>query len=266
MRTGIRKWHGSIGDRMVNIHSLVSVLVEKQTEWDVPPDLLARLTADFGELRTLVEKCHSVSASSVDRGQRNALMQSTVDLCRTQVRIWIYGQYAAGTVSANDVHSLGFRLPGETGGRRERTKATDAMAEVKVRIVNEDFIRAVVDHAAGENAALVARGWPVGVRNALIVITSVNTGKEIYRRMTTRIHNDIHMPDGSHGKPFFIRAAFLKHVGDSPVFGGETLFVMPLSPEETIAEARHPNHDEVERLRLEVGRLRAELDAAKNGG
>ncbi|MDR1223105.1 MAG: hypothetical protein LBL07_09570 [Tannerella sp.] len=42
----------------------------------------------------------------------------------------------------------------------DRTEATDIVAEVKVKVVNEDFIRVVVDRSAGENAAQVAHGWP----------------------------------------------------------------------------------------------------------
>jgi hypothetical protein len=92
------------------------------------------------------------------------------------------------------VHLLGFLLPGESGGHRDRTEATDVTAEVKVSVVNEDFIRVVIDQSAGENAAQVAHGWPPGVRNALIVITAADGKTEVYRQLTTRLHNDIQMP------------------------------------------------------------------------
>jgi hypothetical protein len=74
----------------------------------------------------------------------------------------------------------------------------------------------VIDRSAGENAAQVVHGWPSGVKHALIVITAVDGRKEVYRQLTTRLHNDIRMPDGSHGKQFILKAAFLKHVDDKP--------------------------------------------------
>ncbi|MDR1121352.1 MAG: hypothetical protein LBM08_10585, partial [Dysgonamonadaceae bacterium] len=64
-----------------------------------------------------------------------------MELCLLEVRIWAYGEYTAGVLTADDVHLLGFLLPGETGGHRDRTEATDVVAEVKVKVVNEDFIR-----------------------------------------------------------------------------------------------------------------------------
>jgi hypothetical protein len=67
------------------------------------------------------------------------------------------------------------------------------------------------------------------VRNILIVITSSDGKTEVYRQVTSRLHNDIRMPNGSHGKQFIIKASFLKHVDDEPRFGNEPTFSMPLS-------------------------------------
>jgi hypothetical protein len=169
-----------------------------------------------------------------------------------------------------DVHLLGFLLPGETGGRHDRTEATDVTAEVKVKIVNEDFIRVVVDQSAGENAVQVVHGWPQGVKNALIVITSVDGKTEVYRQITSRLHNDIRMPDGSHGKQFIIKASFLKHVDDEPRFGNEPTFSMPLTTEDLAVAVARQHHEEfeaqlreVERQRQEIEHLHTELNAKK---
>jgi hypothetical protein len=173
-------------------------------------------------------------------------------------------------MTADDVHLLGFLLPGETGGYHDRTEATDVTAEVKVKVVNEDFIRAVVDQSAGENAAQVVHGWPAGVKNALIVITSADRKTEVYRQVTSRLHNDIRMPDGSHGKQFIIKAAFLKHVDDEPRFGNEPTFSMPLTTEDLAAALDRQHHEEfeaqireVERQRQEIERLQEELNVKK---
>jgi hypothetical protein len=83
------------------------------------------------------------------------------------------------------------------------------------------------------NKADVAHGWPAGVQQALIVTVAADGKTEILRRQpTTRLHNDVQMPEGSHGKQFIIKAAFLKHIDDEPEFGPEPTFSMPLSTED----------------------------------
>jgi hypothetical protein len=218
----------------------------------------------------LINKCRTNLASAADRELRNTLLKSTVGLCLVQVKIWAYGEFSAGIMTADDVHLLGFLLPGETGGHHSRTEATDVVAEVKVKVVNEDFIRVVVDQSGGENAAQVVHGWPDGTKNALIVITSADGKTEVYRQVTSRLHNDIRMPDGSHGKQFIIKAAFLKHVDDDPRFGNEPTFSMPLTTEDLAAALDRQHHEnfeaqlrEVERQRQEIERLHAELNVQK---
>jgi hypothetical protein len=236
----------------------------------MPADLLTQLTNNRDQLQALINKCRTTAASQADRTLRNTLLKSTAGLCLLNVKIWAYSEFAAGVLTADDVYLLGFLLPGETGGRHDRTEATDIVAEVKVKVVNEDFIRAVVDQSAGENAAQVAHGWPAGVRNALIVITSSDGKTEIYRQVTSRLHNDIRMPAGSHGKQFIIKASFLKHVDDEPRFGNEPTFSMPLTTEDLAAALDRQHHEEfeaqmreVERQRQEIERLHAELNAKK---
>jgi hypothetical protein len=188
------------------------------------------------------------------------------DLLDAQSRA--YGEYTAGVLTADDVHLLGFLLPGETGGHHDRTEATDVVAEVKVKVVNEDFICVVIDQSAGENAAQVVYGWPDGVKNALIVITAADGQTEVYRQFTTRLHNDIRLPEGSHGKQFIIKESFLKHINDEPRFGNEPTFSMPLTTEDLAAALDRQHHaefeaqmQEVERQRQEIERLHAELNA-----
>jgi hypothetical protein len=92
----------------------------------------------------------------------------------------------------------------------------------------------------------------------------------VYRKITTRLYNDILMPDGSHGQQFFVKASFLKHVDDVPRFGSEPTFTMPFMSEDVVAELDRRHHEEfeehireVERQRLEIERLQAELKAGK---
>ena len=237
----------------------------------MPHEMISPLTDNRNKLQTLINRCRTPSGSQSDRTLRSSLLKSTIGYCLLQVRIWAYGAYTAGTLSADDVHLLGFLLPGESGGRHDRTEPTDITAEVKVKVINEDFIHVVIDQSAGENAALVEHGWPHGVRNALIVITAADGKTEVYRQFTTRLHNDIHMPEGSHGKQFIIKASFLKHINDEPRFGNEPTFSMPLTTEDLAAALDRQHHEdfeaqlqEVERHRQEIERLQAELNAKQS--
>jgi hypothetical protein len=266
----VRRWHGGIDDQFGNIDNAVTLLTDNQTTWKVPSDLLTLLTDNRDELQKLINKCRTTSASSADRAQRNTLLKTTVGLCLFRLKIWTYGEFMSDMMTADDIHQLGFLLPGETGGHRDHTEATDIKAEVKVTVVNEDFIRVVIDQSAGENAARVVHGWPPGVKHALIVITASDGKTEVYRKLTTRLHNDIQMPDGSHGKQFILKAAFLKHVDDEPRFGNEPTFSMPLTTEDLAATIDRQHHEEfeanmreVELHRREIERLTAEQNAKK---
>ncbi|MDR1562183.1 MAG: hypothetical protein LBS54_03715 [Dysgonamonadaceae bacterium] len=256
----VRKWHGSIDDQFSNIDNLVNKLTEHQKEWIVPPTLLDLLTTNRNALQTLINHCRTTAGSTDDRAARNTLLKSTVGLCLLQVQNWVVQAYIAGALTADDVHSLGFLLPGERGGKHERSKETDVIAEVKVTIINEDFIRVVIDQSSGENAGPVLHGWPHGVKNALIVITSSDGKDEIYRGMTNNLHNDIKMPVGSHGKQFIIKAAFLKHVADEPKFGNQPTFSMPLTTEDLVRAIDRQHHEEFEEHILEVERQRQEIE------
>jgi hypothetical protein len=267
---GVRRWHGTIDNQFGNIDNVVNVLTAGQAKWPVPEDLLKDLTKNRDDLSPLIAKCRSNYGSPADRTVRNALLKTSVGLCLTQIKSWSFTQYYAGTMTMEDVHLLGFLLPGEIGGVRERTEGTDALADVKVTVLAADNIRAVVDQATGENAALVKHGWPPGVKIALIVIMSADGKTEILQLHTTRLHNRIVMPEGSRGKQFMIKAAFLKHIDDKPMFGAEPTFSMPLTTEELTdqlerqhAEDMEARDREVERLRLEIERLQAGKNSEK---
>ncbi|MDR2119497.1 MAG: hypothetical protein LBP64_01300 [Tannerella sp.] len=270
--TNVRRWHGKIEDRFTAVNNLVNIITANQPAWPIPADLLTQLTGKRDDLQSLIHLCRTSHASPADRALRNSLLKSTVSLCLIQVKIWAYAEFSAGVLTADDVHLLGFLLPGEIGGRRSRTEATNIVAEVKVKVINEDFIRVVIDRSAGENAALTAHGWPYGVRNALIVITSADGKTEVYRRMTTRLHNKIRMPDGSHGKQFIIKASFLKHVDDEPHFGNAPTFSMPLTTEDLVVALSRQHHEgyeaqlreEIERQRQLIEQLSAQLNAQKD--
>jgi hypothetical protein len=256
----VRRWHGSIDDQFGNIDHLVKLIMERQPAWVIPEELLLQLTAGRDQLQALINKCRSTDGSPADRALRNTLLKSTVGLCLLQVRIWAYGEFTAGVLTADDVHLLGFLLPGETGGHHNRTEATEVTAEVKVSVVNEDVIRVVVDQSAGENAAQVVHGWPHGVRNALIVIYAADGITEVYRKFTTRLHNDIRMPAGSRGKLFIIKASFLKHIDDEPLFGNAPTFSMPLTTNDLAATLDRQAHEEYEAHVQEIERHRQEVE------
>jgi hypothetical protein len=258
LRTLSRQWHGSIDEQFGNINNVVTRLAA-HPEWNIPGQLLAQLIANRDQLQALLNKCRTPDASQTDRLLRSALLKSTVGLCLQQVRLWAYGAFAVDSLTAEDIHELGFLLPGENAGRHERAEATDTLAEVKVSVVSEDIIRVVVDQSAGENAAAVVHGWPRGVHHALIVIYAADGTTEVLRTLTTRLHNDIRMPDGSRGKLFIIKASFLKHVDDTPRFGNAPTFSMPLTTNDLAIILDRQAHEEYEAHSQEAERHRQEL-------
>jgi hypothetical protein len=265
----VKRWHGGIDDQFQNINNFVDVVAAHPT-WTRPATLFPLITQERDKLVLLVIKCRSTLRTDADLAERNTLLKTCVELCLTQGRFWAYSMYASATMTLDDVHLLGFLLPGEKGGHHPRAEATDAIAEVKVRVISAEFIRVVIDQAAGENAALVVHGWPAGVRHALIVILAADGVTEVYRVTSTHLYNDIEMPAGSHGKQFMIKAAFLRHTDDEPRFASEVVFSMPLTTSDLVQlagthqrEETGEHEREVERHRLEVERLQAELDAAK---
>jgi hypothetical protein len=241
-----RRWHGSIDEQFGNVDNLV-VIIQAHTTWGTPPSF-AQIVTNRTQLATLIPKCRSGAGSANDRAHRNTLLKNSVDLCLTSVKLWAYGQYNTNpsVFTIDDLHSLGFLLPGEASGRRSRSEATGVAAEVKVTVLSADMIRAVIDQASNDNAALVAHGWPDGVRQALIVITAADGATEVCRKSTSHLHNDIRMPEGSHGKAFTIKAAFLKHPDDEPVFGPQPTFTMPYSTEDLIKSPDSPRPEKPE--------------------
>jgi hypothetical protein len=256
----IRRWHGTIDDQFNNIDNIFSLFTAHMTQWSVPQALMQQLTDNHSLLAVLIPKCRSNQGSAADRTLRNSLLKITVGLCLTQIRAWVYTQYYAGVMTLDDVHLLGFFVPGEGGGHRERTEASDVLAEVKVTVLNADFIRVVVDQASGENAALVVHGWPQGVHHTLIVIMAADAKTEVLRLHTSHMHNDIRMPDGSHGNQFLIKAAFLKHVDDEPRFGAEPTFSMPLTTEDLIHAIDRQDHENFEAQLRQVEQHRQEVE------
>jgi hypothetical protein len=264
----VRRWHGSIDEQFGNIDNLV-VNIQGHTAWGTP-SVFSQIVTNRSLLATLIPKCRSPLGSPAERGQRSILLKMTVGMCLAQVRAWAYMKYYDGVLTINDVHTLGFLLPGEMGGHRDRTEAIDVLAEVKASIINADVICAIIDQSVDKNAALVAHGWPSGVRQALIVITASDGVTEVVRRMTTSLHTDIQMPEGSHGKQFLIKASFLRHIDDQPRFGPQPTFSMPLTTEDLIATLDRQQHEEfeahirtIERHRLETEPLTARNPATE---
>jgi hypothetical protein len=254
MLASARRWHGKFNEKFVNIDNLVNMI--QGHSWGTPPPEFAQIVANRNRLSELITKCSSKRASSVDRGERNMLLKTTTGLCLGQMKIWACAQYYAKIMTINDVHSLGFLMPGESGGRHSRAKATTAVAEVKVTVLSADVIKVVINRSASGNAALVKHGWPAGVRFAEIVVISADGKTEVVRMHTTRLYNKIKIPEDSHGKLFIIMAAFLRHLTDKPLFGPQQTFSMPF----TTSDLKRLSNDELKQYILEIEDRNLEIE------
>jgi hypothetical protein len=257
----MKRWHGGINDRYENVANAADLLKMNGDAWNVPTDMNTGMNTSKNQIHSLIDLSDSSRGASADRTLRNKLLRSAVKYCLHDVKSWALEQYRLGVLTDVDVHMLGFLLPGERGGRQERTGGTNVLPSVKIKVINADRIRVVVDPAVDENAAQVAHGWPGGVHYVLLSITSVETGEEIFHKLTTRLHNDVDMPQGSHGKQFAVQAAFLVHVDDVPVFNDGATFSMPVTTRDLIEAINTQHEEEVEAHRLEIEAHRSEMSA-----
>jgi hypothetical protein len=268
--SNMKRWHGKTSDRYENVSNVADLLKIHGDDWDVPTAMNTGMNSNKNQIQSLIDLSESGRGSAVDRTARNDLLRSTVHYCLHDVKSWAWEQYRLGVLTAADVHSLAFLLPGEIGGKHVKGVATNILPSVKIRVINADRIRVVIDQAVDENAAQVAHGWPDGVRFAVISVTSVETGEEIFHQLTTRLHNNIEMPQDSHGKQFAVQAAFLAHVNDVPAFNDGATFSMPVTTRDLIDSIHAQHEEDVEAHRREneaqqkeIERLRAELGAKK---
>jgi hypothetical protein len=223
-----RGWHGSRRQKLMNIKNLLAILAAHKN-WAYSAEVVARLTVLGGRIEVLTEKCESNQASGADREELKQLLKQAIALCTRQMKFWALNMYALGEMTLPDLHSLGFLLPGERGVSRARARATLALGVPRPVVIDADHVRVTVDHAFGENAGQVASGWPPDAKFILIVIRASDGKTEVFRTISSQIHNDIQMPEGSHGKIFLVRAAFLRHPDDEPHFGLEPTFSMPFT-------------------------------------
>jgi hypothetical protein len=257
--TNVKKWHGKIKEQFENVDNAAEVIgVYAQSGWNIPPAMSAKLKTYADRLRVLIGRCDHDHASRADRMERDSVLKEAVSYCLLQVRMLVYHQFAEGNMTLDDVHLLRFLMPGETAGRRERSEETNAEAEVKAHPVSANEVRIVIDQAAATNAGQVVHGWPKGIRHALLIITT-KEGEEVYREITTSLHNNVSMPEGSHGKMFLVKASFLKHVNDTPRFRQEDTFTMPYMVEDIASLVSKMHEEDAENHRLEVERLEAEI-------
>jgi hypothetical protein len=267
----IRQWHGSIDQQMSNISNVLERLKAHAVDWKVPEEFLDQLTENYQKLVGLVDTCSKSSGSSADRTMRNSLLKSTVGFCLTQIKSWVIAQYYGGMLTLDDVHLLGFFLPSEYSGHRDRKDPTKATVAIKVYVTQMDTICVVIDHAYKATAGLVMHGWPRGVRNAVIIVYSVDGETELYHKLTTRLHTYITLPKEVRGKQVTISAAFLQHVDDTPRFGEiQPVVTMPLNVNDLVKKLERQHDEEhearmleVDRHREEVERIQAQLDEEK---
>jgi hypothetical protein len=227
IRKRIKQWHGTIDEQFDNLNSLVEIITAHQPLWTIATPLLREITDARDQLLATIAKCKSPSGSLEDRMRRDTLLKEAVDMCLKKIKLWAYGLYDDGILTADDVHLLGFLLPFEHGRGHEKTEATNVVALLKALVISSGMVRFTVDQSDDKNAALVSHGKPKGVKFVLLHITSEDGQTVVLHQAFSKLHNDIKMPDDAHGKTFIAKAAFLKHIEDEPRYGKEVFFTMP---------------------------------------
>jgi hypothetical protein len=254
-----KRWHGPIDDRAAAIYQMVGVLNANVTRWMQPGDLRTFCTTFPAKLEAVLKVCSSRESSRASRADRDELLNQAVAYSLGFVRMWAYGEFAAGSMTSKDLHALGFLVPGETSKHRARAEVNDVRPETKIRIYSEGKIMVVIDQAIDKNAAEVHHGWPTGVHMALISIFEQDGKTEVYHKMTTHLHTRIEMPEDSHGKIFLAKAAFLKHVDDTPDFGTQITFEMPRTTQDLLIALDNQHQEDVEQHRKDVEAMEKEM-------
>jgi hypothetical protein len=264
----IRWWHGTIDQQFANVKGLYELLMGNLSIWPVSLAIREKLGELVPEIDRLITKCRTNEGSPADRIRRDTLLKRAVAYCLMDVRTWAYDQIVDGKLTPDDVHEMNFLLPGDHGGHHDRSEPTDAIAEIKAKVINADYIDGIVDQAGSKNAGPVKHGWAHGIHQAMLLMLEADGKTEVLRRVTNNLHNEIKMPEGSHGKQFMLAAAFLKHPDDEPKFGEFTIFSMPKTAADLAAVLDQQHHDEfeehvrfVEQHRQEVERIHAEQNA-----
>jgi hypothetical protein len=265
----VRRWHGTIDEQFANVDNVVKV-IDAHKNWEISNESMGELRRRRDAVQALNAKCTAKEASPGDRRDRVGLLKTAVGYCLLQIKLWAYTQFNTGLMTREELHSLHFLLPGETGGHRSRAEQVTERGDAKVTVLSEDMIHVTIIQSAGEGDKQVARGWPHGVRQALIVITEIDGKTEVLRKVTTHLRNEIKMPIDARGKEFTIKIAFLRHPDDEPVFGSQPTFSMPLNTNDILAAVDHHHQEEleeqlreIEHHRRDVERLEAELEAKK---
>jgi hypothetical protein len=249
-----RRWHGTAAAKYANILQLVTIVKANQERWKMPEELYDTLIANQYQIGELISLCKTSFGSKNDRMRRNTLIRDTVFMCRFYVKMWAYGKFTEGVMTALEVQRLGFLMPGENGGRHKRKLPTDRKPHVAVATLGSDHININIFNTNDE--VIVRHGWPEGVRNAVFVVQTPDGKREILRQFTTKRHNTVHIPDGYHGQQLTIRAAFLKHVGDDPLFGPLAYFTLPIETSDLLQSINQKYVDEIEALKKELERVK----------
>jgi hypothetical protein len=221
-----RQWHGTYSQKQANLDNLLATIAAHKS-WAYPATMVTFLTTAQERVRVLMNKRAANQASGTDREELKQLFKQVIEICTRQMKFWALGLYATREMTLQELHSLGYLLPGERGGSRKRAKESLALGVPRPLVIDADHVRVTVDHAFGENAGQVASGWPPDAKYVLIVIRAADGKTEVFRTISSLLHNNILMPGGSHGKIFLVRAAFLRHPDDEPHFGIEPTFSMP---------------------------------------
>jgi hypothetical protein len=223
-----RQWHGSRRQKLSNARNLLAVLAAHKS-WAYSAEVVGKISSTVERAGVLMDKCDSNQASGTDREELKQLMKQLTALCTKQMKFWALNLYGTGEMTLQELHSLGYLVPGERSGPRKRAKESVALGVPRPVVVDADHVSVTVDHAFGENAGQVASGWPGDAKYVLIVIRAADGKTEVFRTISSHLHNTIRMPEGSRGKLFLVRAAFLMHPDDDPKFGIEPTFSMPLT-------------------------------------
>jgi hypothetical protein len=168
------------------------------------------------------------------------------------VRGWAIGATnATKKMSIIDLNDLGFELPEQRGGHKERKAPYEGIAEVNVKVDAMDSILITVDNAENKHSNKTRRSKPKGVAYVIYTVSDAN-GNEIFRSIDTRTQIQVKLDPKYRGRVLRVNAAFLTHTNDTPNFSMPQTVSMP-----------HGLDDDFQQHATELAAAKAEIAALK---
>jgi hypothetical protein len=219
-------WHKSITEKMHCLTNLDNKLTLDGEYWGMDPAVLTQNHALYVQIEPYYTLYLSGDARNSELVIFRRLLGEDVEYALDVVKPDAIGRCGVGAMDISDLNSLGFLMPNQGKGRHERSGENEIVPETNAKVTAIDTVMVTVDNALDKHGNRTKGSKPKGVKQILIVLQD-EKGVEIFNKMFTKTQVYIDIDQKYRGEIILVRAAFLKHVDDTPHFGEPVAVSMP---------------------------------------